>query len=228
MLHRGGVAAYRRTHRRDRAAANTIGQLCQAAARLPSTSTPLRRGPVVCGDHLGRDRRRAPVPTAPTKWCALPDSTSPCIPQTANVSQDICPTKDRLRCGGQPTRRPNLLLAPAHRTTPTITRSPNGPATENNAAARTPHWRWNVSCCAAAITPCVNWARSPWHHLPRNGRPPEMPCARAMPTNHLMPAASSLTRTVAILLDRRPEKTERPHSSQPARRAPYPSSCRRT
>jgi hypothetical protein len=26
-----------------------------------------------------------------------------------------------------------------------------------------------------------------------------MPCARAMPTNHLMPAASSLTRTVAIL-----------------------------
>ena len=103
-----------------------------------------------------------------------------------------------------------------------------GPRQRSDPTAKTRHWRWNVNCCAAAITPCVNWARSHSHHLPRNGRSPEIPCARAMPTNHLMPAASSLTRTVAIPWVGRPEKTERPHSSQPARRAPYPSSCRRT
>jgi hypothetical protein len=50
-----------------------------------------------------------------------------------------------------------------------------------------------------------------------------MHCARAVPANHLMPAASSLTRTVAThTRGGRPGKTERPHPHQPARRAPHP------
>ena len=56
-----------------------------------------------------------------------------------------------------------------------------------------------------------------------------MRCARALPINQLMPAASSRKTPAATPLSGgRPGKTERPHPRQPARRAPHPSSCRRT
>ena len=50
-----------------------------------------------------------------------------------------------------------------------------------------------------------------------------MSCARAVPTNHLMPAASSLTRTVATRprVDV-PERLSGRTPQQPARRAPHP------
>ncbi len=133
----------------------------------------------------------------PTSWCALPASMSPCIPPMANAPQGTYPSRAHPRCGGRRLRRPSALTAPARRITPTTTRWPNGPAARNKPAAKTPPWRSNVSCCAAATTPCVSSVMPRWHCRPHNGRPPEMHCARAMPTNHLMPAASSLTRTVA-------------------------------
>ena len=90
-------------------------------------------------------------------------------------------------------------------------------------SGKTAPWRSNVSCCAAATTPCASSVMPRWHCRPCNAKPPEMPCARAVPTNHLMPAASSLTRTVATHpRGGRPGKTERPHPQQPARRAPHP------
>jgi hypothetical protein len=57
-----------------------------------------------------------------------------------------------------------------------------------------------------------------------------MRCTRALPINHLMPAASSRKIPVATPapVGGLPGKTERPHLQQPARRAPHPSSCRRT
>jgi hypothetical protein len=54
-----------------------------------------------------------------------------------------------------------------------------------------------------------------------------MRCARALPIQ-LMPAAGSRKLPVATALSGGlPGKNERPHPS-PARRAPHPSSCRRT
>ena len=72
---------------------------------------------------------------------------------------------------------------PARRITPTTTRWPSGCAARNKPAAKTPPSRSNVSCCAAAITPCVSSVMPRWHRRPHNATPPEMHCARAMPTN---------------------------------------------
>ena len=59
--------------------------------------------------------------------------------------------------------------------------------------ARTRPWRWSARSCAAATTACASSAMPPWR-CPISDRrrwPPEMRCARALPINQLMPAASS-------------------------------------
>ena len=81
--------------------------------------------------------------------------------------------------------------------------------------ARTRPWRWSARSCAAAITRCASSAMPPWR-CPISDRrrwPPEMRCARALPINQLMPAASSRNSPAATssLWGGPPAKTERPH-----------------
>jgi hypothetical protein len=201
-------------------------QLVDFAKRQPVVGCcrPATTGWAGCARPSSGPKSATPAgSTVPTNWCASPDSMSPCIPPMANAPPGACPSKAHPRCGGRRSRRPNALPAPARRITPTTTSWPNGPAVRNKPAAKTPPWRSNVSCCAAATTPCASSVMPRWHCRPCNAKPPEMPCARAVPTNHLMPAASSLTRTVATHpRGGRPGKTERPHPQQPARRAPHP------
>ena len=56
------AAPHRRADRRNRPGAWAVGQLCAAPGGVSGAAgPPVRGGLVVCGDHVGRDRRCAPV-----------------------------------------------------------------------------------------------------------------------------------------------------------------------
>lgn len=58
----------------------------------------------------------------PTRWCASPDSTSPCTPPTPNAHRGVCPGRAHRSCGGRRSRPPDAPLAEDRPTTSTTTR----------------------------------------------------------------------------------------------------------
>ena len=122
--------------------------------RVAGTSAPLRRGPVMCGDRRAKlgDVRRF---HSSDQVVACRFDVTVCS-SDGERSPGHCPT--RIACAAISSLRGGQAAARAG--SPDYTccrRSPNGPATGDDAAARTPHWRWNVSCCAVLSHPA--WTR---------------------------------------------------------------------
>ena len=97
--------------------------------------------------------------------------------------------------------------------------------------ARTRPWRWSAKSCAAAITRCANSAMPPWRCRSPTTGGGRLNALRACPAHKSADACGQLPqdscRHPALWVDF-PERMSGRTSQQPARRAPHPSSCRRT
>ncbi len=91
---------------------------------------------------------------APAKQCVIPVSMSRSMLQIGVARVDICPGKDRRRCGGRSTKRRRTRRINAAPTTPTTPRS------RNVMVARSPRSRSRGSSPAAATTSCATSNRT--------------------------------------------------------------------
>ena len=135
-------------------------ELCAAPGRVPGAAgPPVRGGLVVRGDHLGRDRRCAPVLQLRSAGAVRRAGCHRVLLGRQTLAGAPVPAGLARSCAGRRLRRLSARRAAVPRITPTTTRlAPNATAT----TARTRPWRWSAKSCAAAITRCVNSAMPPW------------------------------------------------------------------